>query len=161
VPATPLGLCALRKARLYLGTKEQPPDSNRGPLIDSWNRAAGVPVGSRWCMSFVHSMFLACGRALGGGASVGNFEAWVRHGGGQLVARPFAGDVVCYRFDADDWPDHTGIVERVLALRWSGRTFVGWVRIVEGNTSLGNDANGGAVMRRTRWIKRARFARIT
>lgn len=159
MPATPLGLCALSKARAFIGTHEHPPDSNRGPMIDKWNRDAGVPVGSRWCMSFVHGMFLLCGRTLGGGASVGNFEDWARRRG-WLVARPFAGDVVCYRFDADDWPDHTGIVERVLALRWQGRTFVGWVRIVEGNTSFGNDANGGAVMRRTRWIRRAKFARI-
>lgn len=29
--------------------------NNRSPIIDEWNRAAGVPVGSNWCGSFVYA----------------------------------------------------------------------------------------------------------
>lgn len=31
--------------------QEQPIGSNRGPLIDQFNRGAGVPLGSPWCAS--------------------------------------------------------------------------------------------------------------
>lgn len=152
---------ALQKALKYLGVKEDPPDSNRGPLIDQWNHAAGVPVGSPWCMSFVHSMYLPW-RTLGGSASVELFDEWAARNG-MIVQRPFRGDLVCYDWDADNWDDHVGIVEKVLALRWRGKIFAGWVATVEGNTSptiLGSQADGAGVYRRRRWIQTAKFVRI-
>ena len=153
-------LRALDHAVSYLGTKENPPGSNRGRLIDQWNKAAGVPVGSPWCMSFLRAMFRKAGVQLGGGASVGFFEEWAVQHGELIVSRPFKGDIICYRFDSDNWPDHVGIVERVLALRWQSRVFTGWVQTVEGNTAWGDDADGGQVQRRRRWISRAKFVRI-
>jgi hypothetical protein len=154
------GICALERSKRYVGVKEEPPGSNRGPLIDRWLRDAGVPPGNPWCMAFVRAMFRECGRILGGGASVGRFEQWA-HEHGELVKRPFRGDVVCYRFDSDDWPDHVGLVDRVLAVRWLGGRFVGTIRTVEGNTAHGNDANGGQVQVRYRSALRCTFARIT
>ena len=156
-------LRALDYARQYVGTKESPPGSNRGPLIDKWNRAAGVPKGSPWCMSFLRACFKLAGVTLGGGASVGFFEEWAVQHGELIVRRPFKGDVVCYRWDSDDWPDHVAIVEKVLALRWRGKAFVGWIQTVEGNTSAGvrgSQANGGGVYRRRRWVSRCKFVRI-
>lgn len=156
-------LRALDHAVSYLGTTEDPKRPNRGHLIDIWNKAAGVPVGSPWCMSFLRACFKKAGVALGGSASVGFFEEWAILSGDPVVRRPFKGDVVCYRWDADDWPDHVGIVEKVLALRWRGRAFAGWIQTVEGNTSpgvRGSQANGGGVYRRRRWISRCRFVRI-
>jgi len=156
-------LRALDYAASYVGVKESPPGSNRGPQIDKWNKVAGVPVGSPWCMGFLRAMFKLAGVQLGGGASVGFFEEWAVQHGELVVRRPFKGDVVCYRFDSDDWPDHVGLVEKVLALRWKGQAFVGWVSVIEGNTSpgvRGSQANGGGVYRRRRWIGRAKFVRI-
>ena len=92
-------------------------------------------------------------------ASVGQFLNWAG-GVGDIVTRPFRGDLVCYRWDADNWPDHIGFVERVLALRWKGKAFVGWVSVIEGNTSLTSNDNGGKVMRRRRWVNRCSFVRI-
>lgn len=160
----PARLRALDHARSYLGVKESPPGSNRGPLIDGWLRQAGVAPGNPWCAAFLSAMFAKAGRVLTfpNRASVGYFEQWAR-ANGYLVARPLKGDVVCYRFDGDDWPDHVGIVERVLALRWRDRVFVGWCQTIEGNTSsgvTGSQSDGGGVFRRRRWINRARFARI-
>jgi len=40
----------------YLGVKEEPLGSNRGLLIDQWNKQVGVQVGSYWCASFVSAM---------------------------------------------------------------------------------------------------------
>ena len=39
---------ALRNALKFVGVKEDPPNSNRGPLIDEWLEAAGVPPGNPW-----------------------------------------------------------------------------------------------------------------
>jgi hypothetical protein len=160
--SVPVRLRALESARKYLGVKENPKDSNRGVLIDRWNTEAGVPVGSSWCMSFVHAMYLACGVKLGGWASVGFFETWAA-ANGDLVKRPFKGDIVCYDWSGDNWPDHVGIVERVLALRWKDKVFAGWIQTVEGNTSsgkLGSQSDGDGVYRRRRWAHNCKFVRV-
>ncbi len=159
----PARLVALDYARKYVGVKETPPGSNDGPLIRKWLKAAGINRPAPWCMAFLHAMFKLADVTLGGGASVGFFEEWAVQHGELIVRRPFAGDVVCYRWGSDDWPDHIGIVEKVLALRWRGKEFAGLVRTIEGNTSpgvRGSQANGGGVYRRTRWINRCKFVRI-
>jgi hypothetical protein len=145
-------IAALDWALGKLGTAETPPGSNRGLLIDQWNHDAGAPRGTRWCLSFVHAAFLNAGVTVGGHALVQSFVNWAQ-ATGELVQRPFRGDVVCYDWNADDWYDHVGIVERVLTLRWRGKAFVGLIRTVEGNT-------GDAVRRRTRWVSRALFVRV-
>lgn len=163
-----LRLRALERARGYIGTTEQPPGSNRGPLIDEWNRTAGVPAGSYWCCSFVHSMFQLCGKTLPGGASVGNLLRSARDVG-WVVKRPRRGDLVCFEFGEGAWAydDHIGHVDRVLALRWSGGRFSGWIQTIEGNTSAqgdttGSQSNGGGVFPRRRWIRGigATFVRV-
>lgn len=156
-------LRALDHARQYIGVKEDPPGSNDGPEIRKWLKDAGINQPAPWCMAFLRAMFKKAGVKLGGGASVGFFEEWAVQNGELIVRRPFAGDVVCYRFDADNWPDHVGIVEKVLALRWRGKEFAGWVQTIEGNTSsgvFGSQANGGGVYRRRRWISRCKFVRV-
>lgn len=149
----------LLRARSQVGVTEHPPGSNDGPRIRLYRDsvAPGLPPGP-WCMYFVHWCF-APFRQLGGWGSVERFEQWAQ-AHGELVARPFRGDVVCYDWNGDGWADHVGIVDRVLALRWRGRVFAGWVRTVEGNTAVGNDSNGGRVMLRRRWIRNAKFVRI-
>lgn len=47
----------LTKAVSLVGMVEQPLGSNRGPMIDLWNKAAGIPVGSPWCAAFATSMY--------------------------------------------------------------------------------------------------------
>lgn len=156
-----LRLRALARAKKYVGVKENPPGSNHGPLIDQWCVTTnGIRGGYPWCLAFVHAMYASQGVKLGGFGLVQAFDNWAGKNG-YLVKRPFKGDIICYDWNRDNWDDHVGIVDRVLALRWtpSGR-FVGWVRTVEGNTSVGNDSNGGCVMIRYRWVQSAKFARI-
>lgn len=158
---------ALRNAKVYIGVKENPPGSNRGPLIDRWNRAACGMVGVYWCASFVHGMYLAVGKNLPGGASVLNVRVWAQSAG-DIVNRPLAGDLVCFEFGEGAWDygDHIGIVERVLALRWGNGKFTGLIQTIEGNTSeqgkTGSQSNGGGVFRRRRWVKGigAQFVRV-
>lgn len=172
--ASKIGLKALAYALAFQGVKEQPAGSNHGPDvyrkvdtvtsvrggIDFWcYQANGIRGGYPWCAAFATYAFKWAGRTIGDArrASVGFFEAWGREHG-YLVKRPFRGDLVCYRFDSDNWPDHIGIVERVLALPRGGRPIL--VRVIEGNTAFGDDANGGKVMLRTRRASRCQFVRI-
>ncbi len=167
--AKPFPVRLVERARVFVGVKEQPPGSNRGPYdprkkggIDDWCRRANGLTGYPWCAAFLCAMAEDCGYRVTDPrrASVGFLEGWARTVG-KLVDRPLRGDLVCYRFDQDNWPDHIGVVDRVLAIRWRGGRFVGMVRTIEGNTSAGNDANGGQVQIRYRWLDgRCGFVRL-
>lgn len=164
-PDPPARLRALRRARIYVGVREQPPGSNRGLLIDRWNRAAIGTVGVSWCASFVHGMFLAVGRTLPGGASVGAIGAWARSVG-DLVLRPRKADLVCFDWSGGTiFADHIGFVEKVLALRFKNGRFTGYIQTIEGNTggtNAGSQSNGDGVYRRRRWVVgiSAQFVRV-
>lgn len=145
------GKCALTRATRHLGETEQPPGSNRSPLIDSWNQAAGLALGQPWCMSFATAMFKACGVQLGGHGGVERFEVWAK-ANHWTVTGPAKGDLVCFDWDGAGWADHVGIVERVLAVRYTRRRFVGLIQTIEGNA-------GNAVSRRRRWVGSAVFVR--
>lgn len=161
----PYRVGALEQACKFVGTVEQPPNSNRGHYIDRWNLDACGVVGVYWCCSFVHGMFKAVGVTLPGGASVLNVYRWALSVGA-VVRRPRRGDLVCFDWDNRGvYGDHIGFVERCLAVRWSGDRFTGWVQTVEGNTqsgAAGDQSNGGGVFRRRRWIRGvgATFVRV-
>jgi hypothetical protein len=157
----PTRIRALEKAVTQIGVKEYPAGSNWGLQVSAYLRAAGVTFPAPWCAAFVTWCFKRVGYNTGVlyPASVESWVQWAPRVG-YAVHRPLRGDVVCYDWGTDNWYDHIGFVEKVLALRWSAGRFVGLVRTVEGNTSVGNDSNGGQVMRRWRWIHRAQFVRI-
>lgn len=151
------------RAEIKAGVRENPPNSNWSPRIAQYLESAGLhyqrPPGAPWCMAAVHWCFARAGVTLGGWASVGRFEEWAHQQHSyEFPTRPLKGDIVCYRFDSDDWPDHVGIVDRVLALKKGGRPYL--IRVAEGNTAIGNDANGGRYMLRTRWAWRCRYVRV-
>lgn len=153
-------LRALEIAKREVGVREDPPGSNWGPRVSQYINSTGYNFPTPWCLAFVHWCYERVGVELGGRALVQAFDNWAGQNG-YLVKRPFRGDIVCYDWDGDRWDDHVGIVDRVLALRWSpSGKFVGWIRTVEGNTAKGNDSNGGQVQIRYRWAKYCKFARI-
>lgn len=159
---TSIRQAALDKAVTQLGVHEEPPNSNWGPMVSQYLKSAGFNSPAPWCMAFVHWCYLrGAGHDLPGHALVQAFDDWAK-GAGDIVVRPFRGDIVCYDWNNDHWDDHVGIVVRVLALRWSGRVFVGYIKTIEGNTSVGNDSDGGKVMYRYRWIRgfSAKFVRV-
>lgn len=160
---------AHERSASYIGTLENPAGSNRGPDIDRWNKLAKVPLGSPYCASHQHAMYLAEGYELGGGwANADSYcpdlFMWGR-GKGLEVFRPRRWDLVLFDWDQDGVLDHVGSVERVLALRWTraGR-FVGLVRTVEANTGpglRGSQSDGDGVHRRWRWVNEStRFLRV-
>lgn len=129
----------LAVARRELGYTESPAGSNR-TKYGAWFGLDGQP----WCMMFVQWCFrqadaqdllpaltASCGALMRAAQEKG---CWIT-GGYQ------PGDVVIYDFPCGAATDHCGIVITQLT---------DGVRAIEGNTSAGNDANGGAVMERTR-----------
>lgn len=50
----PNGNDLIEKARSQLNVKEQPLNSNSGPMVDTYLKAAGSAPGSPWCMAFVY-----------------------------------------------------------------------------------------------------------
>lgn len=152
---------ALRIAIKEIGVKEYPAGSNSGPRVKQYQAATNLGgTGWPWCMAFVCWCYKQAGHSLPyPTASVGLFLSWATKVG-DVVSRPLRGDLVCYRFDADSWPDHVAIVERVLAVAWKDKVFAGYVKTIEGNTASGNDANGGQVQRRYRRHSRCSYVRI-
>lgn len=154
------GQKALAEALKHLGDKERPAGSNR-TVFGQWFGVDGVP----WCNIFVSYCFkvgastvLAPGfKGAGcypnGCTYVPTTEAWLR-ATGQWIGRgePRAGDIAIYNWDGGA-PDHIGIVETYLG----GGKF----NAIEGNTAVGNDSNGGEVMRRLRYVSQVDgFGRI-
>jgi hypothetical protein len=138
---------ALSGARDHLGEVESPSGSNHTDFGE-WYGCDYQP----WCAMFV----TYCYEVEAGGSpsfAKGSSYAYVpyvvsdaRNGryGLSVTNSPVPGDLVCYDWGFDGTYDHIGIFEA-----WaegSGSTFTA----IEGNTSLGNDSNGGQVMRRTR-----------
>ncbi|MGZ4271638.1 MAG: hypothetical protein ACXVSX_20830, partial [Solirubrobacteraceae bacterium] len=90
---------ALAYARKHLGVVESPPATNRGPLIDRWNRATGTVPGSPWCGNFANACLMAAGFPS---------EPWLRlcsaiegnakaaKGGWQWTTSPRPGDLVLF-----------------------------------------------------------------
>jgi hypothetical protein len=137
------GRKALAEARRWIGTKEDPPGSNRTPF-GRWFGLDGVP----WCNIFVSFCFargagytiaqgfVGAGCTSRGCAYVPTTEAWLR-ATGMWIGRvePLPGDIAVYNWDGGP-PDHIGIVE-------SGRD--GTFRAIEGNSD-------GAVLLRERTL---------
>jgi hypothetical protein len=156
-----IGRKALAEARKHVGTTEVPPGSNRTPF-GVWFGADGVP----WCGIFVSYCFaVGAGYTLAGGfggagctaggcSYVPTTEAWLRATGmwlGRVEPRP--GDIAIYNWDGGE-PDHMGIVEHSAG--------DGSFMAIEGNTAIGNDSNGGGVMRRERHLAQVDgFGRVT
>jgi CHAP domain-containing protein len=142
-PPAPLREKAFREATRWLGTKEAPPQSNRVHFSD-WYGIVGP-----WCAMFVSYCYVEAGAETfrqGERYAYCPFilaDAEAGANGLALTKTPERGDLVLYCWDGSAVPEHTGLFE-------------GWTTqgvsfgAIEGNTALGNDANGGEVMRRQR-----------
>ena len=127
----------LDTARRELGVREDPPESNRVKYNDWYYGRAVSGSAYPWCMAFVQWVFDQAGRPLPfRTASCSGLLNWYRKNQPDRVVKdPRPGDIIIYTFG------HTGIVESAEG---------GTVTAIEGNTSAGNDANGGQVQRRRR-----------
>lgn len=129
-----------------LGTRESPAGSNHVKYNDWYygKRVSGAAY--PWCMAFVQWCCAQCGvklpmRTASCGALMNAAKAaglWVDEGG----YRP--GDIIIFDFPGGAGTDHTGICETVSGAK---------ITTIDGNTGSGSEANGGAVMRRTRLLQ--------
>ncbi|HEX7625927.1 MAG TPA: CHAP domain-containing protein [Gaiellaceae bacterium] len=153
------GRRALAEALRHVGVRESPPGSNC-TMFGRWFGRDGVP----WCAIFASYSFdvgagvVLCrgwhGAGVGprGVAYVPTLAAWLR-ATGRAVDAPQPGDLAVFDWDGG-LPDHVGIVIRARG--------AGVLETVEGNTAVGNDSDGGEVMRRERRVGQvAVFGRLT
>lgn len=129
-------------AKKEIGQVEIPKNSNK----TKYGHWFGMD-GYAWCGMFVSWCYFMAGQQLPkigfskGFAGCQTAVAYFKKNG-QVTKTPIAGDIVFFDWNKDGRYDHTGI-------------FVKWLNenefeTIEGNTAVGNDSNGGQVMRRKR-----------
>lgn len=135
-------------ASKYVGVTEEPLGSNRGKLIDQWNIAVGVPVGSFWCASFVSAVVRDFEKSgidfpLKQSASC---DSWLNQARLQfmLTEQPSVGALFLIRSSPND-ATHIGIV---------GDNLDGVWHTIEGNSNMGGSRNGTSVVNRPHGIIR-------
>lgn len=135
----------LYAAASQVGITESPAGSNAVKYNEAFYGRKVSGSAYPWCMAFVWWVFRQAGLSLYKTAScsalVGRYKAQAP---GQVLRGNYRpGDIVFFDFT---WKraktEHVGIVAKVRA--------DGTLETIEGNTGSGNDANGGAVMRRVR-----------
>lgn len=149
---------ALRAAQKEIGVKEHPAGSNDGPRVREYQSTTGA-YRAPWCASFTNWAYRQAGKRLSGfnTAYVPSYVQAARAARNGLVLVSLGevkpGDLVCFDWQRDGEADHIGIVEEPPV----NGAFVA----IEGNTAVGNDSNGGQVMRRSRSTREvAAFIRV-
>lgn len=155
----------LSLALLEVGTKENPPNSNRVKYNDWFYLTEkeikeGMHAEGKtkaWCAVFYSWLFAHAKISLpvidyskgmaGVYYALHNVNKW-----GRFVTQPELGDAVFYDFNGDGKFEHVGMyVEKLTDI---------YFRAIEGNTAFGNDSNGGEVIdRRDRKYGTAIFVR--
>ena len=120
-------------ARADIGYTERPANSNM-TKYGEWYGLNGQP----WCMMAVQYWFDQSGVPLP--LKTASCTAFMR-ACESFVTDYKPGDIILFSFDGGRDADHVGICES-----YDGSL----ITTIDGNTAVGNDANGGAVMRRTR-----------
>lgn len=134
----------LALARKELGVTESPAGSNRVKYNTEYYSREVSGSGYPWCCVFVWWVFrqAGAGQLFFGGERTAYCPTLLAYHRVQWVKGDYEpGDVVFFNFSGRSSAAHVGICER-----WDGMN----ITTIDGNTGEGNDANGGAVMRRTR-----------
>ncbi len=128
-----------------IGTRESPANSNR-QKYGAWYGLNGYA----WCAMFVSWVFHKAGFPLGHIDDAKGFRycpSALNHwrASGEITRKPTLGDIVIFSMYGRR-ADHTGIF-----VKWLNSSKTRF-QTIEGNTSLGNQANGGMVMKRERKV---------
>lgn len=133
-------------AESYIGITESPANSNNVEFNTRYYGKAVSGSSYPWCCTFIWCLFQDADAAdlfYGGAKSayVPSVYSYAKTHGLFVTEDYQPGDLPLYDWGGDGTPDHIGIIKTV-----SGTT----ITAIEGNTSYGNDSNGGEVMLRTR-----------
>lgn len=136
-----------------IGYKETPINSNK-TKYGSWFGFDGVA----WCGIFVSWCYFMAGKPLpnigfkkgfaGCQTAVAYFKKM-----GLTTLKPVPGDIVFFDWNDDSRFDHTGIFLEEIPN-------TPYFFTIEGNTAIGNDSNGGEVMKRKRKYGNCIFVHI-
>lgn len=134
----------LNLARAEIGVKESPKNSNNVKYNTEYYGREVNSSAYAWCCVFIWWLFKQAGASnlFCDGKKTATCTYVKNAMKKQIVDNPKAGDLVLFQFDKDSAADHIGIIEKVNS--------DGTYTTIEGNTAVGNDSNGGEVMRRTR-----------
>jgi CHAP domain len=138
----------LKIASAEVGYKETPAGSNK-TKFGEWYGTNGVA----WCAIFCSWLYAEAGVVWPKLLETKKGFAWVptlmirARQYGWITIDPQPADLVVYDWNADAKPDHVAVFVKWIV---KGKTF----EAIEGNTSKGNDSNGGEVMwRKDRNVK--------
>lgn len=132
-------------AEKEIGYQEQPTNQTK---YGAWFGLNCVP----WCGIFVSWVYAKSGVLIKKGGFLKGFagcQTFSVKYADKETKNPQEGDIVLFDWNADKKFDHTGI-------------FVKWInsemfQCIEGNTSIGNNSNGGKVMLRIRIKSQSKF----
>jgi hypothetical protein len=141
----PMRVKAYRYAKSQIGVKEYPAGSNR-VKFSAWYGFTGA-----WCAMFLTWCYVQAGSKKFLRGSRWSYTPYlqyaINHGyyGMRALTRAEVktGDIVLYDWTRNGVPDHVGLFEKWI-------DFPNTFYAIEGNTAIGNDSNGGEVMRRVR-----------
>ena len=134
----------LSVARGELGVTELPSGSNKVKYNTAYYGREVQGSSYPWCCVFVWWLFQQAGapELFFGGRKTAYCPALLAHHKKQAVQGDYRpGDVIFFNFSGKASAAHVGICET-----WDGTN----ITTIDGNTGGGNEANGGAVLRRTR-----------
>lgn len=134
----------LEIARGEIGTKEFPANSNRVKYNNAYYGREVSGSNYAWCAAFVWWVFREAGASelFYGGGKTAYCPSLKSYHKKQAVSGDYRpGDVIFFNFSGKKNAAHVGICES-----WDGSS----ITTIDGNTGNGNEANGGAVMRRKR-----------
>lgn len=133
-----------------IGTTESPKNSNK-TKYGKWFNLQSVPwcgIFVSWCYDQAGVILPKIGFSKNGYAGCQTAVAYFKKAK-KVVIQPMEGDIVFFDWNGDGRYDHTGIFEK-----WIDENHFS---AIEGNTAIGNDSNGGKVMRRVRTNKNVIF----
>jgi len=138
----------INKALSYVGTKESPANSNNVIFNTHYYGMAVSGASYPWCCAFVWDIFRMAGASdlFYNGCKTAYCPSVDLWGSQEKITVPKNqgqyGDIVLFDFDKSGVADHIGFIY--------SKNADGSYETIEGNTAVGNDSNGGEVMKRTR-----------
>lgn len=132
-------------ARHQIGVKESPPNSNKVRYNDWFYGRSVSGKAYPWCMAFCQWCYHQVSVRLPAKTASCSALMNAAKAGGRWITKDFKpGDLIIFSFNQNGTPSHCGIyLEKI-----SDNAFYS----IEGNTSVGNDSNGGEVMKRKRYL---------
>jgi CHAP domain/Putative peptidoglycan binding domain len=153
--AAPNNLLAetLKVAVKQLGVMEDPPGSNKGPVVDQYLASVGLPPGLFWCAAFVYWSFDKASTAHGKKNPLVKTGHVMTHWNKTPAKKITMSDAVnkpslikpgqIFIMNTGGSAGHTGIVEKVEG---------GFIHTIEGNSNHAGSRNGIGVFRLQRKI---------